>query len=82
MMFFKGKRSHLKKMLPPGDFTKLGLRADYIGSDTIAVSRGGKQLGRIRQSVGTYIWYPVETDQAQFRAFTPGKALAYLARRL
>ena len=82
MAFLKVKRNHLKEILPPGDFVKLGVRADYVGRDVITISRGGKTLGQIKKSIGKYIWYSVATGKPEFSAFTREKVLDGLARRI
>ena len=82
MTFLPGKRNQLKQLLRPADFARLGVRADYVGTDTIKISRSGKPLGQIRKSIGKYVWYSAETGQQQFCAFTPEKTLAGLAQRI
>jgi hypothetical protein len=81
MLFFQGRRNGLRHVFRPGDFARIGIRADYGKDDTVYLSRNGKRLGRITRSVGKFVWHAPDTGQPQFSAFTPDAMLSGLASR-
>jgi hypothetical protein len=75
MFGMQGKGNQLKQCFRKEDFARHGLKAEFIGTDSIRISRGEKYVGQLRKTIGSYRWYPAGSEQPQFRAFTPDKAL-------
>lgn len=68
-------RNQLQQSFRKADFARHGLTAEYVGTDSIKVSRGGKHVGHLRKTIGSYRWYPAGSEKAQFRVFTPDKVM-------
>lgn len=75
MFLGKASQNQLQKSFHPRDLARHGLKAEYVGSSCMRISRNGKYLGQMRKSIGTYGWYPAGSDVPLFRAFAPAKAL-------
>jgi hypothetical protein len=76
------KRSTLKHCFRKKDFARHGLTAEYVGAQTIKIRRDGSYLGQLRQSIGTYRWYPAGSNQPEFREFSPEKVLVRIVESL
>lgn len=75
MFGLQGRGNQLKQSFRKEDFARHGLTAEFIGTDSIKISRGGTYIGHLRKTIGSYRWYPAGSEKPQFRAFTPDKAM-------
>jgi hypothetical protein len=69
------KRNQLKQCFRKQEFARHGLSAEFIGTHTIKIRREGSYLGQLRQTVGSYRWYPAGSNEPKFRVFSPEDAL-------
>lgn len=75
MFLGQRKRNQLEQSFRKEDFARHGLTAEYVGTDSIKISRGGRPVGHLRKTIGSYRWYPAGSEKPQFRAFTPDKVM-------
>ena len=82
MFGLQGSGNQLKQSFRKEDFTRHGLTAEFIGTDSIRVRRGSIYIGQLRKTVTSYRWYPAGSEQPQFRAFSADKALSSIVGAL